>query len=234
MEPRSAGRAAVGREGFLEKAEELFTERGYRAVSIRDIAQACEVSNAALYYHFPSKEALFREVMARHVAVLGARMALAGQGAGAPRQRVEAMLLEYTRIAADRRSPFFLLRREPEVGEQAHFRELVGRWMRAMLKPLDDVLQAAVEAGELRPLPRGTSPAALLVGMLHGLVQHHLACGAGETIGQAEIAVVVSVFWDGLRRPDASSSAPVQQPARQMVEDPAEDPAEIPCDNPTG
>lgn len=209
-EQRQPARAAVGREGFLEKAEELFTERGYRAVSIRDIAQACEVSNAALYYHFPSKEALFREVMARHVAVLGARMALAGQGAGSPRARVEAMLLEYTRIAADRRSPFFLLRREhPEAGEKARFHELAGKWMRAMLKPLDETLQTAVAAGELRPLPDGYSPAALLVGLLHGLVQHRFACGGGQAVGEPEIALVVSLFWDGLRARPAAEPAPV-------------------------
>lgn len=217
--PRSSpARAAVGREGFLEKAEQLFTERGYRAVSIRDIAQACEVSNAALYYHFPSKEALFREVMARHVTGLGRQMAAAGEAFPGPRARLEAMLVEYSRIAADHRSPFFLLRRDQELAEKAYFRELMSRWMQAMLKPLDETIQAAVQSGELRALPGDFSPAALLMGMLHGVVQHRMACAGGAAVGADDIALVVDVFWAGLRSQNAAPDS--QGPAAPTTEIP--------------
>ena len=63
-----------GKQHLLLAAEELFIERGYRAVSIRDIAQAAGVTNAALYYYFPNKEALFSEVLSHHVESICQRM----------------------------------------------------------------------------------------------------------------------------------------------------------------
>jgi len=54
------------REQLLQLAEALFGERGYTAVTLRDIADAFKVRQAALYYHFPGgKEELFVEVMKR-------------------------------------------------------------------------------------------------------------------------------------------------------------------------
>ena len=43
----------------MEAAEQLFAERGVRAVSIRDIAAAAGVNSALIAYHFGSKEELF-------------------------------------------------------------------------------------------------------------------------------------------------------------------------------
>ena len=41
---------------MLVAARRLFTERGYLGTSMRDIAAEVGLTNAALYYHFPSKE----------------------------------------------------------------------------------------------------------------------------------------------------------------------------------
>jgi len=54
------------RERVLTIAEKLFTEHGYAAVTLRDIAQALGIKQASLYYHAPGgKEALFVEAMER-------------------------------------------------------------------------------------------------------------------------------------------------------------------------
>src|SRR6476620_7348709 len=48
------------RRQILTKAAELFLTKGYRGVSMKELAQAVEVTAAALYYHFPKgKEDLF-------------------------------------------------------------------------------------------------------------------------------------------------------------------------------
>src|SRR6476646_7317957 len=48
------------RRQILTKAAELFLTKGYRGVSMKELAQAVEVTSAALYYHFPKgKEDLF-------------------------------------------------------------------------------------------------------------------------------------------------------------------------------
>ncbi len=62
-----AGRAAAHGEGdsrarpdtrarIQQVAVELFTEHGYEGTSLREIAERLDVTKAALYYHFKSKE----------------------------------------------------------------------------------------------------------------------------------------------------------------------------------
>ncbi|HCN76459.1 MAG TPA: TetR family transcriptional regulator, partial [Verrucomicrobiales bacterium] len=53
------------RERILLKAAELFAQRGFESVSLRDLTQAAEVNLAAVNYHFGSKEALIEEVVTR-------------------------------------------------------------------------------------------------------------------------------------------------------------------------
>jgi AcrR family transcriptional regulator len=187
----------VGRQLILEVAEDLFTERGYRAVSIRDIAQKCEVTNAALYYHFPSKEALFGEVMEFHAAGMKAHMGRAAETKKSYIEKAEAILNEYARITADRRSPLFMLRRDAVHHSKTHTKEQFGRLIHIMLEPLEDVINDATIAGELRKPPQGFSPASLLVGMFHGHMQH-LRAHHGSEIRPGDVRVVVDLFWNAL------------------------------------
>jgi AcrR family transcriptional regulator len=53
------------RQRILDAARELFAERGYEAVTMREIAKRIEYSATALYKHFVDKEALVRE-LCRH------------------------------------------------------------------------------------------------------------------------------------------------------------------------
>lgn len=186
-----------GKQNLLEVAEQLFTERGYHAVSIREIAQACGVTNAALYYHFPSKEALFDEVLSHHVGQLAARMTAAAAQASAPREQVIAMLYEYAAQVAERRSLLFSLRRHPETG---HNPESYNRLIRHMFEPFEQTLQTAITRGELRPLPEGYSPAALLLGLFHGMLQHRKSCDSGEfQLSLEDVRLAVEIFWDGMK-----------------------------------
>lgn len=52
------------KERILREAIKLFSERGYDAVSVRDIAQAVGIKDSSLYNHYPSKEAILTTVFA--------------------------------------------------------------------------------------------------------------------------------------------------------------------------
>jgi AcrR family transcriptional regulator len=60
------------RQRILEVAAQLFSERGFAGTSIRDIADALGVTKAALYYHFPSKDAILEELVAQPLAAVRA------------------------------------------------------------------------------------------------------------------------------------------------------------------
>ncbi len=56
------GMLTTTRDRILEEAARLFTEKGYEATSVQDIAQALGLSKAALYHHFGSKEEILYEI----------------------------------------------------------------------------------------------------------------------------------------------------------------------------
>ncbi|WP_217545544.1 TetR/AcrR family transcriptional regulator [Streptomyces sp. GbtcB6] len=70
---RRERKKAATRKALADAALEMFLERGYDQVSIRDIAEAADVSTTTLFKHFPSKEALVFDLDAdREAALVGA------------------------------------------------------------------------------------------------------------------------------------------------------------------
>lgn len=51
------------KERIVEEAFALFSERGFHAVSVRDIAAAVGIKDASLYNHFASKQAMFDAIV---------------------------------------------------------------------------------------------------------------------------------------------------------------------------
>lgn len=60
--PSEAGSTATR---ILDAAEELFAERGFAGVSVREIAGRVGLNQASIYNHFPSKQALYEAVLER-------------------------------------------------------------------------------------------------------------------------------------------------------------------------
>jgi AcrR family transcriptional regulator len=63
------------RERILDAALALFADKGYEAISMREIAEQLGITKAALYYHFDSKADIVRAMLAdteRRVAELAA------------------------------------------------------------------------------------------------------------------------------------------------------------------
>lgn len=62
-------RSERSRRHVLDAALELFAHRGYRATTMRDIADAAKVSTGAVYHHFPDKETIFRTLLEEFSAI---------------------------------------------------------------------------------------------------------------------------------------------------------------------
>jgi AcrR family transcriptional regulator len=58
------------RTRIQDVALELFTEQGYEATSLREIAERLGVTKAALYYHFKTKEDIVTSMVESHVAAM--------------------------------------------------------------------------------------------------------------------------------------------------------------------
>ncbi|HYC91247.1 MAG TPA: TetR/AcrR family transcriptional regulator [Thermoanaerobaculia bacterium] len=57
------------RRAVLDAALQLFASQGYRATTMREIAEQAGVSTGNVYHHFPDKERIFRELIDEYFAI---------------------------------------------------------------------------------------------------------------------------------------------------------------------
>ncbi len=69
---------------IVEKARDVFRRRGYRAVTMKDIVEACEISRGGLYLYFASTRELFEAVLEQELAGVSGIMETAGTRAETP------------------------------------------------------------------------------------------------------------------------------------------------------
>ncbi len=80
------------RERILDAAFHAFSTRGYRDTAMDEIAGASDTSKGGVYFHFPTKEAIFRELMQTTADKLVARVERAVAVETEPVARAEAAL----------------------------------------------------------------------------------------------------------------------------------------------
>ncbi|OGO61337.1 MAG: hypothetical protein A2029_10310 [Chloroflexi bacterium RBG_19FT_COMBO_47_9] len=56
-------RSEETRNKIIEAANQLFSKTGYDATGVAEICQAAGVSKGAFYHHFPTKQAVFMEIL---------------------------------------------------------------------------------------------------------------------------------------------------------------------------
>ena len=66
MSPRKLGQQELTKEMIMDAARDLFVEKGYQHVSMRQIAKELKFSHGAIYYHFQNKAELFYALVEEH------------------------------------------------------------------------------------------------------------------------------------------------------------------------
>lgn len=89
---RQSERSRTRRERILDAAFHTFARRGYRDTAMDEIAAAAETSKGGVYFHFPTKEAIFRELMRTTADKLVAKVERAVAAETDPIARAEAAL----------------------------------------------------------------------------------------------------------------------------------------------
>jgi AcrR family transcriptional regulator len=107
------------RAQLLGVAIEVFAEGGFHATSMDDVAEAAGVTKPVLYQHFPSKRALYRELLDDVDAQLVAAIVGATSGATSGRERTQEGFAAYFHFVSENRAAFRLLfgasvRNDPE------------------------------------------------------------------------------------------------------------------------
>ncbi len=142
---------ATDRRGeLLDIAARLFAERGLRATTVRDIADAAGILSGSLYHHFDSKESMVDEILRGFLDALFERYREIAARGLAPRETLEAIVVASFEAIDEHHAAVAIYQAEARrLAEQPRFgyiperlTEFRGMW--------HDVLKAGVQDGSFR------------------------------------------------------------------------------------
>ncbi len=184
---------AQRREQLIRISRELFSAKGYDAVSIEEIASAAEVSKPVVYEHFGGKEGLYQVIVDREITVLSEMLSSQMKPGLNPRvmlERVVMSLLDYIEANAD---GFRLLSHQsPTALSGGTFTTIIAD----VAEQVADLLAPVLQEQGLDPQ---TSPiyGQLLAGAIGRIGQWWV--DAREPAKEETAAHVINLLWLGLR-----------------------------------
>jgi AcrR family transcriptional regulator len=185
-----------GRDAILDTSAKLFSQHGYKAVSIRDIAQACGMTNAALYYHFKNKEDLFLAMLQRDHEQTLAALHQAANGPGDLREDLKRLVAQYAAITCQRRQSFQTLRRDLSNVENVRGYKLFAEMRSSFMRPLEKRLAQAQADGEIQ-----AGDTRFYARLLHGLIialTFESKPDKQRKVPAQEVNAAVDVFLNGV------------------------------------
>jgi AcrR family transcriptional regulator len=138
------------REQIEDVASALFSHRGYRATSMRDIARELDIRGASLYAHIPSKEAVLASIVERAADRFHQAIQPIADGPGPAAERLRRMIAAHVEVVASgrERAQVFLFE---WVALSQERRERVARSRDAYEDHFTRVIAEGIAAGELAP-----------------------------------------------------------------------------------
>ena len=155
---------------ILNVAKDLFTQRGFANVAIRDICRAAGVTPPTLYYYFKNKEALFDDVVRETITMTEFIGQLSDECAKAikSQSKIRAFTKTYlSRFPNDHLNVGLYLRHSTQLDQIG--RRTLSVELARIQDLLIQIIQKGIEQGDFR----GTDPsmaAECLIGMLHRFV----------------------------------------------------------------
>ena len=186
-----------GRELIIQSATQLFVEKGFNGVSMREIAETSHMTKAALYYHFQDKEALTSQIFYDYFSEIELDI---------------QKILEQTTPIREKTAQFVekIMNQSPEkLGvihlifiESSHlgikFRQEIGqKYHTLFLGSIENLLNDGIKQGEIRDLDVKQT-AQLLFGMMYSYF-HPQQPKYPEEI-QKSTDLVLQIFFEGVEK----------------------------------
>jgi len=139
----------VTREQILDSSLRLFSEKGFARTSVRDIAQAAGITDAAIYYHFDSKRDLFDALIDERGFTAALETLEKAEITVGPREALPAIALNALTFIYSNRDLMKVLMGEAMAGDAVateEYQMLVERFRKAEAR----ILRSYIERGLLR------------------------------------------------------------------------------------
>ena len=185
------------KQEIVLRAEQLFAERGFDSVSMREIGEACGITKANIYYYFKDKETLYLQVLERNMLAMIAALQAAAGGEGTARDKIARIAESFVRLMHSKPGMIQMGMRpfgehEPDVFGLIH------RYRRDLLRPVETVLEEGVRNGELRLL--NVPATALSLVMFMRILMVGQTKGLMPNLPPSDMVLhTVELLFDGIR-----------------------------------
>jgi TetR/AcrR family transcriptional regulator len=177
----------VSPDRILAAAAVEFAERGFAGARVDRIARRARVNKAMLYYHFRSKQGLYRTLLRRTFTVAAARMQAIAAGDGTAAEKVDRVIAGIADLIRDHGFfPAIMLREVAEGGAHLDRDTLVT--LAAVPRAVGGIVQHGVAQGAFREV----NPLFAYFSMLAPIVFYLAADPIRKELGALNLATLQS------------------------------------------
>lgn len=180
------------RQQILDVACTVFANRGFHATSMDDIAAAAGVTKPVLYQHFPSKRALFIDLLGDLGRRLLDELEQATSSAHSGRERVEVGFVAYFRFVTRNESAFRVLF-GASARNDADFADVIERLLDEVASAVSQLIDIEGTVEQRRVLAHA------LIGIAEATSRDTLTDDGSDLDGEQLAGWVSEFAWFGLR-----------------------------------
>ncbi len=183
------------RQRILETAANLFMGQGFDGVSIRQIAESCNLSKAGLYYHFKDKEDLFLAVLDENLSVFEELLTELQNQSGSSRSIISSFIRAvFTKLPINVRSIFQKAQQDLSKVNPAARTSFNERYEEKFLAPLAGIIQTGIDLNQICDLNPHIAVWALL-GLMYPFFNREFT---EDTSKEEVVRLIESIFFDGI------------------------------------
>ena len=189
--------ASARRADLVRLAGELFAEKGFRATTVREIADAAGILSGSLYHHFDSKESIGDEILSGFLNdVLGGYREAVAAGAD-PRATIERIVHSSAVALTEHRAALTMLQNDwNHFSAQPRF-----AYLRDAMREIEQIWVGQLEAGKTAGVFRADLDARLTYRLLRDMLWipiHHRQGGDRGWSPEVVVEAFLRLLFDGI------------------------------------
>jgi len=154
---------------ILEVSAKIFAEKGYNGTSMREIAEALEITKAALYYHFPGKEEIFSACLTHFVDRLVIKLEDLAESDQPLWEKLKLLIYGMCNFSTDSPKIHLLFK---QVVSRSFDKELDMEMLHSYFKRQQKAIQTIIEKGVKNGELRNDIPVNLMTAAISGMIHH--------------------------------------------------------------
>ncbi len=183
----------------VESVIQLAASQNPSEITTAAIAKHMNLTQGALFRHFPNKEAIWQAVMTWVAERLLSRIDRAAQGIESPLAAMEAMFLSHVEFVVEHPGVPRMIFGELQRAESTPAKQMVQTLIQRYSERLHCLIDQGKASGELSPQLDKQAAATLFIGTIQGLLMQSMLAGDVERM-RCDAPRVFAIYRRGIGR----------------------------------